>query len=126
MASNTDQRKEQIRNSNREAARRCRERRRNYIETLEAKLRNMETKQEALVVSFFYSLYSKIVFLFREEHFDFFKCLCFIIKAENASLQKEIHNLKRLLYDHKDCNLNGLNKIFASKNEANTNLASKK
>lgn len=46
---NTDVRKQQIRNSNREAARRCRERRRNYIETLEANIRNLESKQKVLV-----------------------------------------------------------------------------
>ena len=56
MAMNSDIRKEQIRNSNREAARRCRERRRNYIETLESKLQTLESKNEALIViSFFIS-----------------------------------------------------------------------
>lgn len=45
---NSDVRKQQIRNSNREAARRCRERRRNYIETLEANIRNLESKQKTL------------------------------------------------------------------------------
>lgn len=49
IESNTDVRKQQIRNSNREAARRCRERRRNYIETLEANIRNIESKQLALM-----------------------------------------------------------------------------
>lgn len=46
---NTDVRKQQIRNSNREAARRCRERRRNYIETLEANIRTLETEKKNLV-----------------------------------------------------------------------------
>ena len=46
---NTDQRKQQIRNSNREAARRCRERRRNYIETLESNIRNLENRQKVLI-----------------------------------------------------------------------------
>lgn len=46
---NTDQRKQQIRNSNREAARRCRERRRNYIETLENNIRSLENRQKNLI-----------------------------------------------------------------------------
>ncbi len=40
-------------NNLREAARRCRERRRNYIETLEANIRNIESKQLALMVKIF-------------------------------------------------------------------------
>jgi hypothetical protein len=47
--SNTDMRKQQIRNSNREAARRCRERRRTYIETLEANIRNLELGHKTLI-----------------------------------------------------------------------------
>ena len=46
---NTDVRKQQIRNSNREAARRCRERRRNYIETLEANIRVLECEKKTLI-----------------------------------------------------------------------------
>jgi len=46
---NSDVRKQQIRNSNREAARRCRERRSNYIKTLENKITVLETKQKVLL-----------------------------------------------------------------------------
>jgi hypothetical protein len=43
-----DQRKKQIRDSNREAARRCRERRRNYIEQLEGSLEQYKTQVNKL------------------------------------------------------------------------------
>ena len=43
-----DQRKKQIRDSNREAARRCRERRRNYIEQLEGNLEQYKTQLNKL------------------------------------------------------------------------------
>lgn len=47
---NTEERKNQIRISNREAARRCRERKRKYIDFLENKIRILETKNEELSV----------------------------------------------------------------------------
>lgn len=45
---NDDQRRKQIRDSNREAARRCRERRRNYIEQLEGTLEQHKTQIKQL------------------------------------------------------------------------------
>ena len=45
---NDDQRKKQIRESNREAARRCRERRRNYIEQLEGNLEQCKLQMKQL------------------------------------------------------------------------------
>lgn len=48
FASNDDQRKKQIRDSNREAARRCRERRRNYIEQLEGNLEQFKAQIKQL------------------------------------------------------------------------------
>jgi ATF/CREB family transcription factor len=50
IESNTDDRKQQIRTSNRLAARRCRERRKNYIDTLEANIKSIETKQQNLMI----------------------------------------------------------------------------
>ncbi|CAF0868160.1 unnamed protein product [Adineta ricciae] len=47
-AHSDDQRKKQIRDSNREAARRCRERRRNYIEQLEGNLEQYKTQIKQL------------------------------------------------------------------------------
>lgn len=52
MELNTEARKEQIRSSNREAARRCRERRRNYIELLENKIKGLENTIKELTVRF--------------------------------------------------------------------------
>jgi len=46
---NNEVRRQQIRNSNREAARRCRERRRLYIETLEKNIQNLQSKQKNLL-----------------------------------------------------------------------------
>jgi septal ring factor EnvC (AmiA/AmiB activator) len=47
-AGSEDQRKKQIRDSNREAARRCRERRRQYIEQLEGKLEQSKSEVKQL------------------------------------------------------------------------------
>lgn len=71
---------------NREAARRCRERRRNYIEALESNIRTLESKQKSLMTENT-SLHKEVQTLKKalSEHKD-----CFLAKNNNGPILDQL------------------------------------
>lgn len=87
----------------REAARRCRERRRNYIELLESKIKNLENSLKEEKVRIHYIYIGR-----RIEINSGFIFILFFFKKENA-------NLKKLLAEHKNCGPNNYSNLYEVK-----------